>query len=174
LWMTIAGALIGGALMIKIGLWRALLIFGVLQLVSNLGFWWLAVGGKGQLGALSIPAFDWGFVSLAQRTPVDGGLLAVVIGENLSGGMGTAAFLALLMSLCNQRFTATQFALLSAFASIGRVWVGPLAGVLAESIGWPIFFVVSTVAALPALAMLVWMRRDVSALEAPQQVPMDD
>jgi MFS transporter, PAT family, beta-lactamase induction signal transducer AmpG len=174
LWMTIAGALIGGALMIKIGLWRALLIFGVLQLVSNLGFWWLAVGGKGQLGALSIPAFDWGFVSLAQRTPVDGGLLAVVIGENLSGGMGTAAFLALLMSLCNQRFTATQFALLSAFASIGRVWVGPLAGVLAESIGWPIFFVVSTVAALPALAMLVWMRRDVSALEAPLQVPQDD
>ena len=57
--------------------------------------------------------------------------------ENLSGGMGTAAFVAFLMSLCNQRFTATQFALLSAFASVGRVWVGPLAGVLAQSIGWP-------------------------------------
>ena len=59
--------------------------------------------------------------------------------------MGTAAFVAFLMSLCNQRFTATQYALLSAFASVGRVWVGPLAGVLAESIGWPTFFIVSTV-----------------------------
>jgi Zn-dependent protease with chaperone function len=68
---------------------------------------------------------------------VDGGLLMVIAFENLSGGMGTAAFVAFLMSLCNQRFTATQFALLSAFASVGRVWVGPLAGVLAESIGWP-------------------------------------
>jgi MFS family permease len=89
---------------------------------------------------------------------VDGGLLMVIAFENLSGGMGTAAFLAFLMSLCNQRFTATQFALLSAFASVGRVWVGPLAGVLAESIGWPAFFIVSTIAALPALAMLWWMR----------------
>ena len=85
--------------------------------------------------------------------------------ENLSGGMGTAAFVAFLMSLCNQRFTATQYALLSAFASVGRVWVGPLAGVLAESIGWPTFFVVSTVAALPALLMLVWLRPSIRALE---------
>jgi PAT family beta-lactamase induction signal transducer AmpG len=69
------------------------------------------------------------------------------------------------MSLCNQRFTATQYALLSAFASVGRVWVGPLAGVLAESIGWPSFFIVSTVAALPALGMLWWMRASVRALE---------
>jgi hypothetical protein len=89
---------------------------------------------------------------------VDGGLLMVVAFENLSGGMGTAAFVAFLMSLCNQRFTATQYALLSAFASVGRVWVGPLAGVLAESIGWPAFFIVSTVLALPALAMLWWLR----------------
>ena len=56
-------------------------------------------------------------------------------------------------------------ALLSAFASVGRVWVGPLAGVLAESIGWPTFFIVSTVAALPALAMLWWLRAPVRALE---------
>jgi PAT family beta-lactamase induction signal transducer AmpG len=80
--------------------------------------------------------------------------------------MGTAAFVAFLMSLTNQRFTATQFALLSAFASIGRVWVGPLAGVLAESIGWPTFFIVSTVVALPALALLWWLRRSVDALDA--------
>ena len=106
-----------------------------------------------------IPAFDWGFVKLAAPTPVDGGLLMVVAFENLSGGMGTAAFVAFLMSLCNQRFTATQFALLSAFASVGRVWVGPLAGVLADSIGWPAFFIVSHRAGAPALLMLWWLRR---------------
>jgi MFS transporter, PAT family, beta-lactamase induction signal transducer AmpG len=166
LWLTIAGALIGGALMLRLGLWRALLAFGVLQMASNLGFWWLAVSGQGLLPGLTIPAFDWSIVKLAAPTPVDGGLLMVIAFENLSGGMGTAAFLALLMSLCNQRFTATQFALLSAFASVGRVWVGPLAGVLAESIGWPAFFIVSTVAALPALAMLWWLRASIRALEA--------
>lgn len=166
LWLTIGGALLGGALMLKLGLWRSLLLFGVLQMASNLGFWWLAVNGKGLMPGLVIPAFDWGFVKLATATPVDGGLLMVIAFENLSGGMGTAAFVAFLMSLCNQRFTATQFALLSAFASIGRVWVGPLAGVLAETIGWPLFFLVSTAAALPALWMLWWLRMPVRALEA--------
>jgi PAT family beta-lactamase induction signal transducer AmpG len=79
------------------------------------------------------------------------------------------------MSLCNQRFTATQFALLSAFASVGRVWVGPLAGVLAQSIGWPVFFVVSTVVALPALLMLWWLRGSVRALEVlPGAAAIDD
>jgi len=165
LWLTIGGALLGGLLMLKLGLWRALMLFGVLQLASNLGFWWLAVNGKGAMPGLTIPAFDWGFVKLAAATPVDGGLLMVIAFENLSGGMGTAAFVAFLMSLCNQRFTATQFALLSAFASVGRVWVGPLAGVLAESIGWPHFFIVSTVLALPALLMLWWLRASVRALE---------
>jgi PAT family beta-lactamase induction signal transducer AmpG len=166
LWLTIGGALVGGALMLKLGLWRSLFVFGLLQMASNLGFWWLAVNGKGVLPGLTIPAFDWGFVKLAADTPVDGGLLMVIAFENLSGGMGTAAFVAFLMSLCNQRFTATQFALLSAFASVGRVWVGPLAGVLAEAIGWPAFFLVSTLAALPALWMLWWLRAPVRALEA--------
>ncbi len=175
LWLTIGGALLGGALMLRLGLWRSLLLFGLLQMLSNLGFWWLAVGGKGALPGAVLPAFDWGFVKLAQATQVDGGLLMVVAFENLSGGMGTAAFLAFLMSLCNQRFTATQFALLSAFASIGRVWVGPLAGVLAESIGWPAFFIVSTVVALPSLAMLWWLRSSIRALDAPAgTVPADD
>ncbi len=165
LWLTIVGALFGGTLMIRLGLWRALMIFGVLQLVSNLGFWWLAVSGKGLMPGLVLPAFDWGFVKIPVPTPVDGGLLMVIAFENLSGGMGTAAHVAFMMSLCNQRFTATQFALLSAFASVGRVWVGPLAGVLAESIGWPDFFIFSTVLAAPALVMLWWMRTSVRALE---------
>jgi PAT family beta-lactamase induction signal transducer AmpG len=88
--------------------------------------------------------------------------------------MGTAAFVAFLMSLCNQRFTATQFALLSAFASVGRVWVGPLAGVLAQSIGWPEFFVVSTLLAVPALVMLGWLRREVERLEVDPDAPLAD
>jgi PAT family beta-lactamase induction signal transducer AmpG len=174
LWLTIGGALLGGLLMLRLGLWRALLLFGVLQMASNLGFWWLALSGKGLMPGLVIPAFDWGFIQLAQAAPVDGGLLMVVAFENLSGGMGTAAFLAFLMSLCNQRFTATQFALLSAFASVGRVWVGPVAGVLAESIGWPTFFIVSTLLATPALWMLLRLRDQVQALEAPPRPPRED
>jgi MFS transporter, PAT family, beta-lactamase induction signal transducer AmpG len=171
LWLTIGGALVGGALMLRLGLWRALLLFGALQMASNLGFWWLAVNGKGVLPGLTIPAFDWGFVQLVAPTPVDGGLLMVVAFENISGGMGTAAFVAFLMSLCSQRFTATQYALLSAFSSVGRVWVGPVAGVLAESIGWPTFFVVSTVLAAPALLMLVALRASVKALEVDPDTP---
>jgi PAT family beta-lactamase induction signal transducer AmpG len=175
LWLTIGGALLGGALMIRIGLWRALLLFGLLQMVSNLGFWWLAVHGRGWLPGLVVPAFDWGILKLAQATPVDGGLLMVIAFENLSGGMGTAAFVAFLMGLTSQRFTATQYAMLSAFASIGRVWVGPLAGVLVESIGWPSFFIVSTLAALPALWMLHRLRATVRALEiAPGATTADE
>jgi PAT family beta-lactamase induction signal transducer AmpG len=166
LWLSIGGALLGGLLMLKLGLWRSLLVFGIFQAVSNLGFWWLASTGKGTLPGLVLPAFDWGFVELKAATPVDGGLLAAVAFENITGGMGTAAFLAFLMSLTQQRFTATQFALLSAFSSVGRVWVGPLAGVLAETIGWPSFFIVSTVLALPALAMLVWQRQRILALQS--------
>ena len=171
LWLTIAGALAGGALMLKLGLWRSLMLFGVLQMASNLAFWWLAAGAKGSLGAVTIPAFDWVVVQLSAPTPVDGALLVAVTAENLSGGMGTAAFVAFLMSLTNQRFTATQYALLSAFASVGRVWVGPLAGVLAESIGWPAFFIVSTIAAAPALALLWWLRASVRALDAAPEEP---
>ncbi len=167
LWLTIVGALMGGALMLRLGLWRSLFCFGLLQMVSNLGFWWLAVNGKGALPGIMLPAFDWGFVKLAQATPVDGGLLLVITLDNLSGGMGTAAFLAFLASLCNQRFTATQFALLSAFSSVGRVWVGPLAGVLAESVGWPTFFILSTLVAVPALWLLWSLRAEVRALDVP-------
>ena len=165
LWLTIVGALVGGTLMFRLGLWRSLMLFGVLQLVSNLGFWWLASGGKGSVGGLVLPAFDWGFVKITAPTPVDAALLAAVAFDNLASGMGTAAHVAFQMALCQQRFTATQYALLSAFAAIGRVWVGPMAGVLAESIGWPTFFIVSTIVALPALLMLLWLKAQIDALD---------
>ena len=175
LWLTIGGALLGGVLMLRLGLWRALMGFGLLQAASNLGFWWLAVNGKGLWPGLVIPAFDWGFVKLASATPVDGGLLMVIAFENLSGGMGTAAFVAFLMSLTSQRFTATQYALLISLASIGRVWVGPLAGVLAASIGWPSFFLISTALAVPALWMLLGLRPAIDALTPdPASTGMDD
>lgn len=166
LWLTIVGALAGGALMMRLGLWRSLMFFGIVQMLGNLGFWWLAVNGKGGLPGLTVPAFDWGFVRLAEPTQVDGGLLLAVASENLSSGMGTAAFLAFMMSLCNRRFTATQFSLLSAFSAVGRVWVGPMAGVLAETIGWPTFFLLSVVVAMPALGLLWWLKPQVRALEA--------
>lgn len=169
LWLTIGGALLAGVIMLRIGLWWSLFAFGVLQAASNLGFWWLAVAGQGALPGLTIPAFDWGFVSLREATPVDGGLLLAVALENVTGGMGTAAFVAFLMALCNRRFSATQYALLSAFAAVGRVWVGPVAGVLAQSIGWPAFFVLSTLAALPALGLLGWLKGPVDQLDRPAE-----
>jgi MFS transporter, PAT family, beta-lactamase induction signal transducer AmpG len=166
LWLTIGGALLAGALMMRLGLWRSLLVFGVLQMLGNLGFWWLSLHGRGALPGLVIPPFDWGFVTLAAPTPVDGGLLMAIASENVTSGMGTAAFVAFLMSLCSRRYSATQFALLSAFASVGRVWVGPLAGVLAEAIGWPAFFIVSTIVAVPALALLLVLRAPIEQLDA--------
>ena len=134
---TLVGGLAGGWLLARLGLWRALLIFGMGQAITNLGFWWLSIH----------PA------SLTSMT-------LVILLENLAGGMGTAAFVALLMALCDIRFTATQFALLSALASIGRVWVGPVAGVAATDYGWPPFFLGSFAAALPGL-WLVWRLRTI-------------
>ncbi|MET0382868.1 MAG: MFS transporter, partial [Burkholderiaceae bacterium] len=163
--LTLVGALLGGALMLRLRLARALLVFGLLQMAGNVGFWWLAVHGKGALPGWVVPAFDFGFVKLAQPTPVDGGLLLAVASENLASGMGTTAFLAFLMGLTNQRFTATQFALLSAFASVGRVWVGPLAGVLAQTIGWPGFFIVAMFMALPSLVWLRVLWKPIAALD---------
>lgn len=175
IWLTIVGALAGGALMLRLGLYRALLGFGVLQLLSNLGFWLVAVSGKGAWGGIELPAFDWVVVALKEASQVDYLLLFAVAVENLSSGMGTAAFVAFLMALCNQKFTATQFALLSAFAAVGRVWVGPLSGVLTESIGWPAFFLFSTVAALPGLVMLTRLKARVQSLDVPKgAVALDD
>ncbi len=158
IWLTIVGALIGGTLMLRLRLYRALLLFGVLQLVSNFGFYLIAVLGKGALGSITIPPFDWVVVSLRDAASLDFLLLAVVAGENITGGMGTVALVALLMALCNSRFTATHYALLSALAAVGRIYVSPVAGVLSENIGWPAFYLFSIVVAIPGVLMVRWMR----------------
>lgn len=167
IWLTIVGALFGGALMVRLGLFWSLMVFGVLQMMSNLGFWLVAVMGRGAWGSVMLPAFDLGFVSLKEATSLDLLLVSAIGFENITGGMGTAAFVALLMALCNQKFTATQYALLSAFAAVGRVWVGPMSGVLASSLGWPQFFVFSTISAVPGLVMLWYLRSVVRKLDAP-------
>ncbi|MEK7944341.1 muropeptide transporter [Pigmentiphaga sp. YJ18] len=140
---TIIGALAGGSLLAKLGLFRSLMLFGLLQAVSNLGFWLLAISPKSIL------------------------LMAAAVGiENLCGGMGTAAFVALLMGLCDHRFSATQFALLSALSAVGRTYLaGPLAPPMVENYGWPTFFLVTVVIALPGMALLWWRRADVRALD---------
>ena len=129
---TIAGALIGGAIMSRWSLKRALFIFGVLQGAATLTFILLEFTGR-QVWAL-----------------------CVVIGtENLCTGMGTAAYAALLMSLCNRKFTATQYALLSSLMAVSRYVTGTPTGYMVEWWGWTMFFVVCTLAALPGLLLLL-------------------
>jgi PAT family beta-lactamase induction signal transducer AmpG len=132
---TLVGALAGGVAMARLGLVRSLLIFGVLQALSNLGFLWIAWLGKS-------------FAAL---------VVAIVI-ENLTGGMGTAAFVALIMSLCDHRYTATQFALLSSLEALGRVFSGRPSAELVAMVGWIQFFFVSFLIALPGI-WLVWVLR---------------
>ena len=139
---TILGLLIGGALMARLRLFKSLLLFGFLQAFTNLGFMLLAAAGK------SYPL-----------------MITVIAAENLCGGMGTAAFVALLMAMCDRRFSATQYALLSALASLGRVYVGPAAGALAESFGWTTFFFLTFLVALPGIAMLWWQRARIDELD---------
>jgi len=141
---TIVGALAGGALMAWLGLYRSLMLFGVLQAISNLGFWLISVG----------PHSIW--------------LMAAGVGiENLCGGMGTAAFVALLMGLCNQQFSATQFALLSALSAVGRTYLaGPLTPPLVQYAGWPTFFLLTVLIALPGLLLLHWRRKDIDRIDA--------
>lgn len=138
---TLVGVVFGGVLMAKLGLFKSLLAFGVLQAISNLTFMWLAAIGK-----------DYGVMVLA------------VAFENLAGGMGTAAFVALLMAMCDKRFTASQFALLSALAAVGRVYVGPASGYMVEAIGWTTFFGFTFLVALPGLVLLYLMRRNIEQM----------
>lgn len=132
----LAGLLIGGAMVRRLGLMWALLICGVLQAASNLVFAAQAVIGN------------------------DVGMLIVTIGvENATGGMGTAAFIAYLSRLTNVAFTATQYALLSSFMAFGRTVLASPSGWAAENLGWVEFFIASTVIAVPGLLLLLVLMR---------------
>jgi MFS transporter, PAT family, beta-lactamase induction signal transducer AmpG len=140
---AIVGAILGGIWMVKLGLLRSMLLFGVLQAASNLLYYALAMTGK------SYPL-------MIVATSID----------NLAGAMGNIASVALIMSLCDQRFSAFQYALLSALALLPRYGLGGPAGWLADHGGWEIYYVVSFVIGLPGV-LLVWLlRRRIRALES--------
>ena len=131
-WATIAGGLAGGVVMLRLGINRALWIFGFLQAISTAGFAILARIGY------SIPA-----------------LSGVIAFENLSSGMGTAAFVAFMASITNKKFTATQYALLSSLMGVPRVMASAPTGFLAKNFGWAGFFIFCTLIAVPGMLLLL-------------------
>jgi PAT family beta-lactamase induction signal transducer AmpG len=136
LWAIIIGGVTGGIIVDRLGILKSLFICGILQMFSNLMFVLLALAGN-DLKVLA---------------------LAIAV-ENLSGGMGTTAFVAYLSSLCNVAYTATQYALLTSFMAFGRTVLSSSGGWLADQMDWASFFVLTTVAALPGLLLLVGMIR---------------
>ena len=134
----ILGIILGGALMSKWSIYKALMIFGWLQALSTLMFFWLALVGKSMILFAS----------------------SVFI-EHITSGMGTAAILAFLMQLCDQRYSATHYALLSAVVSIGRIFVGPAAGIMIKNIGWAEFFVYSFVIGVLGLGLLRMIKESI-------------
>lgn len=130
------GTFLGGVMVVAVGLGRTLLVAGVLQLLSNLGFWRLALADG------DVPTLIW-----------------VVAFENFATGLGQTAFVAFLMQLCDRRFTAAQFALLTSIVAFSpKVLVAP-AGFVAEALGWPAFCLATTAAAIPGLLLLLWLLR---------------
>jgi PAT family beta-lactamase induction signal transducer AmpG len=133
---TLAGLAVGGAMVYRLGMYQALLACGVLQAVSNLMYALQSVVGH------------------------DVALLTLTIGiENFTGGMGSAAFVAYLSSLCNVAFTATQYALLSSLATVGRTTLSASGGWLSEQLDWVAFFTLTTIAAVPGILMVLWLMR---------------
>lgn len=130
-WATIGGGLLGGVLMLRMGIARSLWVFGIFQGVSTAGFALLALIGP----------------SLA-------GLAGVVAFENVTGGMGTAAFVGYMASLTNKKFTATQYALLSSLMGVPRVLASAPTGLLAKNLGWFAFFAACALIAIPGLLVL--------------------
>jgi PAT family beta-lactamase induction signal transducer AmpG len=133
---SIVGAILGGIWMVKLGLLRAMLLFGVLQTVANLGYYVLALSGK------DFPL-----------------MIATVSVDNIAGAMGNIASVALIMALCDVRFSAFQYALLSTLALLPRYALGGPAGWLADYGGWDMYYIVSFFVGLPGL-LLVWSLRD--------------
>ncbi len=130
----VAGALLGGVVTTRFGIRRSLILCGILQSAGNLFYVLQAVGGH-RIGYLAL----------------------CVTAENISGGMAGTALVTYLSSLCSPAFTATQYALLSSLALLGRTVVASSGGLLSEKIGWVPFFLLTTVAAVPALVLLIWI-----------------
>jgi MFS transporter, PAT family, beta-lactamase induction signal transducer AmpG len=130
----VAGALLGGVVTTRYGIRRSLILCGVLQSIGNLFFVLQAMEGH-RIGYLAL----------------------CVTAENLTGGMALTALVTWLSSLCSPGFTATQYALLAALASVGRTVVASSGGVLSEKIGWVRFFLITSVVALPAILLILWV-----------------
>ena len=142
LWPAIAGGLLGGVFMLRLGINRALWVFGLVQMISILGFAWLASVG---------PAL-W--------------LLAVVIAfEYLGVGLGTAAYAAFIARESSKAFAATQFALFTALAALPRSLANAVTGFIVEETGWVIFFCLCTLLAIPGMVTLLWVAPWQSARE---------
>lgn len=143
-WATIAGGTLGGIWILRAGMHRALWLFGFGQMIST-----------------------FGFVVLAQVPPSEIALAAVVAIENLTAGMGTAAFVGFMAALTDRRFTATQYALLSSLMGVPRVLLSAPTGWLAQMLGWSGFFLLCVLIAIPGLLLL----RKVTRLAAAPQPP---
>jgi MFS transporter, PAT family, beta-lactamase induction signal transducer AmpG len=139
---TLVGVFIGGVYTVRLGLFRALFSFGLLQALGNLTFVWLAIVGK-----------SYTLMILA---------IAVV---NLFAGMEAAAFVTLLMSLCDHRYTATQYALLSACAMLANSLVAPIAGVLIQDVGWVNFYLWTVIMAFPGLVLLCFIKNNLFSVK---------
>jgi PAT family beta-lactamase induction signal transducer AmpG len=139
---SLVGSVLGGVLMVRMGLLRAMLVFGVLQAISNLLYCLLAVSGKSYLI-----------------------MAAAVIIEHVAAAMGNIALVALIMAMCDVRYSAFQYALLSALALLPRYGLGYPAGWVADHSGWYGYYVASFVLALPGLAIVWWNRRRIDALD---------
>jgi PAT family beta-lactamase induction signal transducer AmpG len=131
-WAIMGGSILGGIIMLRIGISRSLWIFGVLQAVSTAGFAVLSLIGH-QVSALA----------------------AVIAFENLSAGMGTAAYAGFMASITNKKFTATQYALLTSLMGVPRVFASAGTGYLAENLGWTGFFIFCTLIAIPGMLILL-------------------
>jgi len=135
---AIAGALVGGALTTRWGIFTALWSLGLVQALSNLGYW------------------------TASRLPADQSVLyGTILLEQFTYGLGTAAFLSFLMSLCSKRYAATQYALLSALFRVGGIIAGAISGAITQDVGYGTYFFITFLLALPAFALLPWVRRAV-------------
>ncbi len=139
LWPAVIGALLGGIWMLKLGINRALWLFGAVQVVSIFGFYWLAVQG-----------------SQVEATALHLTQLAFVIGLEAFGvGLGTAAFVAYIAHTTHPAYTATQFALFTSLAAMPRTFVNATAGWLVEQMGWNGFFLLCAVLAIPGMLLLL-------------------